>query len=126
MEYLEPELITIIEGPPPEIQLSQEMWSYSLWEGQIPKSLGVCQMRTFNGQAMLDRCRRAWQEGRSVRLDFPERDGLRRQVDVTAARTDQVPEGDLLYLWLVMPLVEHQIEIEPDDDEADDDPGALA
>src|SRR5450759_4660286 len=70
MNYSEPEVITIIEGPPPDIRLSQELWSFSLWEGTAPRSMGVCQMRTFNGSSMMDRCTGAWREGRDVRLDF--------------------------------------------------------
>jgi hypothetical protein len=126
MNYMEPEVITIIEGPPPEIQTSQELWSFSLWEGTTPRSLGVCQMRTFKGSSMIQRCAGAWRAGRAVRLDFPQRDGLRKQVDVLAARTDTTPEGDVLFLWVVAPLGE---EIEPEESEdadENDDPGSFA
>jgi hypothetical protein len=125
MNYSEPEVITIIEGPPPDIQLSQEMWSFSLWEGTAPRSMGVCQMRTFNGSSMIDRCTGAWREGRDVRLDFPQRDGLRKQVDVLAARTDRTADGDVLFLWIVAPLGE-EIESEVEDADENDDPGSLA
>ena len=124
MEYPEPELITIIEGPPPEFVLSQEVWPQSMWEGSTPRSLAVCQMRTFSGPSMLERCTRAWHEGRPVRLDFPQMDGLRRQVDVIAARAENVPEGDVLYLWAAVPLVVQQAMTSDDaaaDDEDDDD-----
>ena len=124
MNYLEPEVITIIEGPPPEIQPANELWTASLWEGTAPHSLGVCQMRTFNGNSMMDRCTGAWREGRSVRLDFPQRDGLRLQVDVLAARTDRLPEGDVLFLWVVAPQGE-EIESEAEDSDADEDPGSF-
>ena len=125
MNYLEPEVITIIEGPPPDIQLSNELWSFSLWEGTAPRSLGVCQMRTFNGTSMMDRCTGAWRVGRPVRLDFPQRDGLRKQVDVLAARTDHTPDGDLLFLWIVAPVGE-EIASESEDSAEDDDPGSIA
>ena len=72
---------------------------------------------------MIDRCTGAWREGRDVRLDFPQRDGLRRQVDVLAARTVRTPDGDVLFLWIVAPLGE---EIESEAGDADDDPGSLA
>lgn len=120
MEYMEPELITIIEGPPPEFQISQELWPFSMWEGSTPKSLGVCQMRTFDGQAMIDRCTHAWRQGRPVRLDFPQRDGLRQQVDVLAARADRAPEGDLLLLWVVVPQTERDENTDASLDEDDD------
>ena len=126
MDYLEPELITIIEGPPPDIHLSNEIWSTSLCEGRAPRSMGVCQMRTFNGTAMIERCTSAWHEGRPVRLDFPQRDGLRKQVDVLAARTDRAPEGDLLFLWIVAPLGEEIVSESEDLSSEDDDPGSFA
>ncbi len=103
MTYLEPETITIIEGPPPEFMLAQDMWSTSIWEGQLPRTMGVCQMRTFNAGGLMERCTRAWQEGRTVQLDFPQMDGLRQQVEVLAAKPGHVEEGDLIYLWVAVP-----------------------
>ncbi len=124
MNYLEPEVITIIEGPPPDFQFAHELWSFSLPEGITPRSIGVCQMRTFKGSSMMDRCTSAWREGRSVRLDFPQRDGLRKQVDVLAARTDTVPEGDVLFLWVAAPLGE-TLTPEAEDSAEDDDGSSL-
>ena len=130
MTYIEPELITIIEGPPPEFVLAQEVWSMSTWEGTQPRSVGMCQMRTFNAASLMERCTRAWREGRPVHLDFPQRDGLRQQVEVLAAKPGRVEEGDLLYLWVAVPntLVEEQSIDEADDDDADanDDLGSFA
>ena len=118
MTYPEPETITIIEGPPPEFMLAQDMWSLSMWEGPTPKGVGVCQMRTFNSQSLMDRCHRAWKEGRPVQLDFPQMDGLRQRVEVLAARPGRVEEGDLLYLWVAVP---NGIEEEPESSDASDD-----
>jgi len=103
MTYTEPEMITIIEGPPPEFMLAQDAWSTSVWEGQMPRAVGVCQMRTFSAQNLMDRCRRAWKEGRPVHLDFPQMDGLRQEVEVLAAKPGRVEEGDLIYLWVAVP-----------------------
>jgi len=95
-----PEKITIIEGPTPEFQPSQEAWLPSLSEGPHLAPAAVCQVRTFDGQAMVERCRRAWREGRPVYLDFRQHDGLRREAQVLAARATEVPEGHLLILWV--------------------------
>ena len=103
MTYTEPEKITIIEGPPPEFMLAQDVWSMSMWEGTLPRSVGVCQMRTFNAGALMERCHRAWGEGRPVLLDFPQMDGLRQKVEILAARPGRVEEGDLLNLWVAVP-----------------------
>jgi hypothetical protein len=103
MTYSEPEKITIIEGPPPEFMLAQDVWSMSMWEGTRPRSVGVCQMRTFNAGTLMERCQRAWGEGRPVQLDFPEMDGLRQKVEILAAKPGRAEEGDLLYLWVAVP-----------------------
>jgi len=125
MTYTEPEMISIIEGPPPEFVLAQDMWSMSAWEGQSPRTVGVCQMRTFNASALMDRCRRAWGEGRPVHLDFPQMDGLRQQVEVLAAKPGHVDEGDLIHLWVAVPRDEALYE-ESDNADADDDSGSYA
>ena len=119
MNIMEPELITIVEGPPPDFQLSREFWPFSLWEGKIPQAIALAQMRTFNGAVMLDRCTRAWAESRPVMLDFPQMDGLRRKVEVLAARTSRVDDGDVLHLWVALPADE--VADEPEDFDADDD-----
>ena len=103
MTYSEPEKITIIEGPPPEFMLAQDVWSMSMWEGARPRSVGVCQMRTFNAGTLMERCHHAWGEGRAVQLDFPQMDGLRQKVEILAAKPGCVEEGDLLYLWVAVP-----------------------
>jgi hypothetical protein len=103
MTYSEPEKITIIEGPPPEFMLAQDVWSMSMWEGAHPRSVGVCQMRTFNAGTLMERCQRAWGEGRPVQLDFPQMDGLRQKVEILAAKPGRAEEGDLLYLWVSVP-----------------------
>ena len=120
MTYLEPETITIIEGPPPEFMLAQDMWSTSIWEGQLPRTMGVCQMRTFNAGGLMERCTRAWREGRSVQLDFPQVDGLRQQVEVLAAKPGHVEDGDLIYLWVAVPRDAAVYNEDMDFDESDD------
>ena len=127
MTYPEPETITIIEGPPPEFMLAQDMWSTSVWEGQLPRTMGVCQMRTFNARGLMERCTRAWGEGRSVELDFPQMDGLRQRVEVLAAKPGHVEEGDLIYLWVAVPrdAAIYNEDMDPGHEE-DDDPGSYA
>lgn len=126
MTYSEPEKITIIEGPPPEFMLAQDVWSMSMWEGNLPRSVGVCHMRTFNASALMERCQRAWGEGRPVLLDFPQMDGLRQKVEILAAKPGHVEEGDLLHLWVAVPsgfISQHEDlnDTAFDEDEADDE-----
>ena len=96
----EPELITIVEGPPPEFKATDEVWMYSLLEASRPYMISLCQVRSFKGQALMERCQRAWSSQRPIRLDFPTMSGLRKQLEIIAARHDKLPEGDLLNLWV--------------------------
>lgn len=106
MTHIEPEFITIVEGPEPEFTDHNDIWALSLFEGAGYIGLESCRLRTFSGPSMLERCRKAWAEGRPVLLDYPNRMGLRRQVEIAAARFQTVDEGDLLHLWVRSPEAE--------------------
>ncbi len=114
----EPESITIIEGPPPEFKDVSEVWTLSLVEASDPFDVSLTQVRSFKGQALLDRCRRAWGGRRPIYLDFPTYSGLRRKLEIVAARFEQLPEGDLLNLWVRHRPDEIQ-DVAPRGDEAD-------
>ena len=64
------------------------------------KQTARCLLRTMNGPALLERCHNAWEEGRDVFLEYRESDGLRKESLILAARGDEVPEGQLLQLWI--------------------------
>jgi len=121
MKITEPELITIVEGPPPDFQLANELWPLSLWEGSAPQTVAYTQMRTFDGSSMLERCTRAWSQSRPVMLDFPQADGLRQQAEVLAARATTVEEGDVLNLWVALPVGQVAADDEAFDVGDDDD-----
>ena len=104
--------ITIVEGPPPEFTEMDEHWTASLAEGRSQAIVAMCETRTFNGRSLVDRCRQAWEEGRSARLDFPEADGGRAELEIVAARWERIPEGQKLILWV---KIEDSEEIEEDD-----------
>lgn len=110
---MEPELITIIEGPTPDFMPNPQVWVQSVLEGPDEVDVALCQLRTGNGPDIVERCQRAWQEGRPVRLDYPDDMRLRRQADVVALRLTEVDEGELLYIWVNLP-------VEEDDDDDDD------
>lgn len=103
MNAVEPELITIVEGPAPEFQPIPELWPLSVREDSHPMPVVVCQMRTFNGPKMVARCQRAWKEDRPVKLDFPDGTGMRQQINVVAARWTELQEGHVLHLWVQVP-----------------------
>jgi hypothetical protein len=97
---IEPETITIVEGPPPEFQPVPDLWPLSIYEDREPYQSAVCQMRTFSGPKLAKRCQDAWREGRSARLDFPTGEGVRGELDIVAVRWEKVEEGHKLYLWV--------------------------
>jgi hypothetical protein len=116
---MEPELITIVEGPTPDFRLSNQLWLYSVMEGPEDTSVLMCELRTMNGDAILARCQAAWKEGRPVKLEYLDEMRSRQEVDVVALRLYEVPEGKVLNVWVRHPLVAEEIEEELD--EGDDD-----
>jgi len=103
MNAMEPETITIVEGPPPEFKQVPDVWPLSILEDRQPSRPAYVQMRTFSGPKLLERCQRAWREDRPVKLDFPDEAGLRRQINIVAARWTEVEEGHVLHLWVQLP-----------------------
>ena len=114
----EPELITIIEGPTPDFQPSPYLWLQSVMEGFEDAEINMCEMRTFNADSILERCRTAWNEGRPVKLDYPDRIRMRKQADVVALKLYDGEEGPLLIVWVRQPFSE--LREEGIDDEEDD------
>lgn len=112
---IEPELIEIIEGPTPEFRSTSQTWLQSLHEGPEVAEVAMCQLRTATGEDIKARCEHAWNEGRPVRLDYPNEWGMRQQLDVVAMRLSEIDEGQLLTLWLSVPY-----DLMEDDDEFDD------
>lgn len=96
----DPAYITIVEGPPPDFQESANEWALGVLESHLNSDVAVCEMRTFNGPKMVDRCQTAWQDGRPARLDFPTGDGGRGELDIVAIRWEEVEEGHKLRLWV--------------------------
>lgn len=121
----EPELITIIEGPTPEFHPTPQDWVQSIHEGPEDAIVAVCQLRTGNGEDIMQRCKTAWKDGRKVKLDFPDELRLRQQVDVVSLRLSQVDEGELLHIWVSLPLAEFVEEIADDGDEDDEEDDGL-
>jgi hypothetical protein len=92
--------ITIIEGPPPTFATVHDGWLLGLHEGMQVGNVVVTQLRTFNGPALLERCHRAWSTRASIHLVFRGPDGLERHAPIVAARNIELPEGNLLLLWV--------------------------
>ena len=54
----EPELITIVEGPPPEFKSVDDAWMFSLMESSRAYFISLCQVRSLKGQVLMERCQR--------------------------------------------------------------------
>lgn len=117
---MEPELITIVEGPTPDFMPNPQVWVQSIYEGDREFETSFCQLRTGNGEDIVERCEHAWQEGRPVRLDYPDELRLRQQVDVVALRLTRIEEGELLQIWVALPVQEEAVEEEEEIDDEDD------
>jgi hypothetical protein len=114
-------VITIVEGPPPTFEFIGDGWVQSVADSSQPGNLAVTRLRTLNGQALVERCHRAWRVHEAIQLEYRQSDGLINQVPIVAARNVKIPEGDLLMLWL---RLNQEIEMElgyEDDDSEDDD-----
>ncbi len=103
-ESFEPETITIVEGPTPDFNIVIEPWSMSILEGKSAYLTAACQVRSFNGKKLIERCLRAWRSARPIMLDYKQSDGLRRQVEIIGARLETIDGVDVLNLWVRQPV----------------------
>lgn len=103
-ESLEPETITIVEGPTPTFHIVGDWWTLSAVEGNGAFLAATCQVRSFNGAKLMERCLRAWQSGRRIMLDYKQSDGLRHQVEIVSARLEKIEGVDVLNLWVRQPV----------------------
>ena len=121
MMVTEPELISIIEGPTPEFQPTPERWLQSIHEGPADKAVAVCRLRTMSGEDIMERCHLAWDEGRPVKLDYPDELRMRQQADVIAMRLTEVDEGKMLVLYVSLDYEVEFQEVDDDDNDFDDE-----
>ncbi|MQC25874.1 MAG: hypothetical protein DWG76_00275 [Chloroflexi bacterium] len=120
--------ITIIEGPPPTFELVDEGWLTGVLEGPSLFNVALTQLRTFNGDELVERCYKAWKRGEIITLEFKSDDGLNKEAPIVAARATETEEGQVLLLWVRLPDEEIELAIDFDDDPDDDgdDYGPLA
>ncbi len=108
--------ITIIEGPPPTFEAVPDGWVLGLNEGPVLAELVMTRLRTFNGAALVERCYNAWHKHQDIQLEYRSTDGLHQQSPIVAARSVEVEEGQMLFLWLRIPLDDAELEIGFDDE----------
>ncbi len=111
--------ITIIEGPTPNFDsvetdfiMGINGWTAGLSEGPYLYDTARTTLRTFNGEALLERCHKAWARQATMYLEYRDPIGMTKEVPIVAARAIDADEGDLLVLW---------VRKDPEDDEDDID-----
>lgn len=111
--------ITIIEGPTPTFEPVNSDWVESLCESSQVCDIMMTNLRTMNGQALMERCHNTWAEGDVMYLHFRNTIGLEQRVPIVAAQKIETDEGQKLVLWLrVEPdQLNHTYVVGDDDDE---------
>lgn len=119
--------ITIIEGPPPTFEATQDGWALGLIESPLLFSVAATRLRTFNGQALLERCHKAWRHHQTIHLEYKDETGLENQAPILAARSLEVDEGQVLVLWVRLEIdldeIDEDLTNDQDDDFGDDELG---
>jgi hypothetical protein len=116
------EKITIIEGPPPIFEQVNDAWAMGLNESPRVLVPAMTKLRTMNGNALVERCYRAWHSHGNIHLHYRNDMGLEQTAPILAARNVETANGHVLLLWVYLDQehVEYEID-EGDDDSADDD-----
>jgi hypothetical protein len=116
------EKITIIEGPPPIFEHVNDGWAIGLNESPHVLVPALTRLRTFNGNALVERCHRAWNKQQTIHLHYRNDMGLEQTAPILAARNVETADGNVLLLWVYLDKehVEYEFD-EGDDDSADDD-----
>ena len=68
--------ITIIEGPTPQFMHVDEDWARGIFEGPSKYKYSFTNLRTFNGQALIERCYRTWRTKGMMYLEYRDDMGL--------------------------------------------------
>lgn len=121
--------ITIIEGPTPNFDpvdtdfiAGINGWTAGLNEGPYLYDTARTTLRTFNGEALLERCHKAWERKLTMYLEYRDPIGMTMEVPIVAARTIDSDDGNLLILWVrQIPEEFEEIEDDVDFDDADTD-----
>jgi hypothetical protein len=92
--------ITIIEGPPPEFENADDGWAMGLNETLGNYESALTRLRTFNGQALVERCHRTWKNNLPMYLRFKNAIGLEDQVPIMAVRAVDTNDGQVLFIWV--------------------------
>ena len=114
------EKITIIEGPPPIFEQVNDGWAMGLNESPHILVPALTRLRTFNGNALVERCHRAWNNKEHIHLIYSNDMGLEQTAPILAARNITTPDGNVLLLWVCLDRDHVEYEFDDSDDESTD------
>ena len=116
------EKITIIEGPPPIFEHVNDGWAMGLNESPKLSVPALTRLRTYNGNALVERCYNAWHNKNTIHLHYRNEMGLEQTAPILAARNVETQEGQVLLLWVYLDSEAVEYETDSgDDDQIDDD-----
>ncbi len=121
------EKITIIEGPPPIFEHVNDGWAIGLNESPHVLVPALTRLRTFNGNALVERCHRAWNKQETIHLHYRNDMGVEQTAPILAARNVETTDGNVLLLWVYLDKEHVEYEFDDGDDDstdADEDPDA--
>lgn len=113
--------ITIIEGPPPVFEDTNDGWAIGLNESPMLYDTIFTQVRTFNGPALVERCHHAWKLNSTIFLHYKNDMGMEEKAPIVAARSLETDDGQVLLLWVrQLPTFEELQEFMEDSDSDDE------
>lgn len=115
------EKITVIEGPTPEFREVNGLWIQGVTESPAQFETYYTELRTFDGNSLVERCRNAWRSREAVVLEFRNEAGLTDEIPIIAAHADQSEDGEILQLWVRQLREEVEFELKYDDGEDEED-----
>jgi hypothetical protein len=121
--------ITIIEGPTPSFDsvdtdfiIGINGWTAGLSESPYLYDTARTILRTFNGEALIERCHTAWAQKATMFLEYRDPIGLKKEVPIVAARAIDSDKGDMLVLWVRLdPEEREETDIDIDFDDMDNE-----
>jgi len=113
--------ITIIEGPTPTFEEINDGWALGLNESPVLYDLVMTRVRTFNGQSLVERCHRAWNDRSNIFLHYRNELGMEEKAPIMAARSVDTQDGSVLLLWVRLEFEETETETGKDSGSEDFD-----
>jgi len=119
--------ITIIEGPTPNFDpvetdfiMGINGWTSGLSEGPYLYDTARTTLRTFNSEALIKRCHKAWASKVTMYLEYRDPIGLKKEIPIVAARSVNSENGEMLVLWVRKdPEEDEEADIDIDFDDMD-------